>query len=240
MVNGELHETSVGSPQGGVISPLLANIYLDHFDQEMKKRNHRIVRYADDILILCCSEVAAKNAQKVAEDILEQDLKLTVNRDKTHLVHSDDGVKFLGVEIGSLYTRIQAKKLKGFKAKLKRMTKRNGGKPLCAVIQNLNPVLRGFSQYFKIANCRRQFQAIAQWVRRRLRSIQLKLWKTPAKLHRRLKQLGYKPPFRNVSMSKWNTSASPLSHYAMPNAWFDEINLFNLEAVSVGRVSQSK
>jgi len=237
MVEGALHETTVGSPQGGVISPLIANIYLDYFDQEMMKRNHRIVRYADDILILCSSKKGAENALSTAEKILEQQLKLTINRDKTHIAHSDEGIKFLGVEIGSQYTRIQSKKLKGFKEKLKRMSKRNSGKPLSVIIQALNPILRGFSQYFKIANCGRVLKALASWLRRRLRSVQLKLWKTPTRLHRRLKQLGYKPPFKAVSMSKWNTSLSPLASHAMPNKWFDELELFNLDTVSVGKVS---
>jgi group II intron reverse transcriptase/maturase len=116
VMNGKAWEASVvGSPQGGVISPLLANIYLDAFDKEMKRRNHRIVRYADDILILCASASAANNALIKATQILEKDLKLTVNQKKTHIAHSDDGIKFLGVIICSAYTRIQDKKLKGFK-----------------------------------------------------------------------------------------------------------------------------
>ncbi len=111
-----------------MISPLIANIYLDAFDQEMKRRNHRLVRYADDILILCRSRKGAENALKQATKLLEKDLKLTVNRSKTHITHSDDGVKFLGVEIGSKYTTIQSKKLNSFKAQLKALTKRNGGR----------------------------------------------------------------------------------------------------------------
>ena len=108
MVGDGLEATLSGSPQGGVISPLLANIYLDAFDQEMKRRGHRIVRYADDILILCASKSGACHAFEVAARILEKSLKLKVNTTKTHIVHSDDGVKFLGVEIGTCYTRIQA------------------------------------------------------------------------------------------------------------------------------------
>ena len=100
MVEGNWEATEVGSPQGGVVSPLIANIYLDAFDQEMKRRGHRIVRYADDILILCRSESAARQAQAIVTEILEGDLRLTVNKDKTHLVHATQGVKFLGVEIG--------------------------------------------------------------------------------------------------------------------------------------------
>jgi len=81
------------------------------------------------------------------------------------------------------------------------------------------------------------FKALAGWLRRRLRSLQLKLWKKPGRLHRRLKQLGYKPPFKAVAMSKWNTSASPLASYAMPNSWFDEQGLFDLGSVKTGVVS---
>lgn len=236
MVDGQWQQTETGSPQGGVISPLVANIYLDAFDQEMRKRGHRIVRYADDILIFCRSRAGAENALAQATKILEQELRLTVNQSKSHLAHSDSGVKFLGVEIGSSYTRIQAKKLVGFKSKLKQMTKRNGGKPLSALIPELNPVLRGFSQYFRVANANREFQKIAAWLRRRLRSIQLKLWKNPSRLHRRLKQLGYTPPFKFISMTSWKNAASPLASYAMPNQWFDALGLVNLEHVKTGYV----
>ena len=236
MVNGERHATEIGSPQGGVISPLIANIYLDAFDQEMRRRNHRIVRYADDILIFCRSRRGAENALRQATKILGHELKLTVNQKKSHIAHSAEGVKFLGVEIGSQYTRIQSKKIEGFKRKLKQMTRRNSGKPLAVIINALNPVLRGFSQYFKIANTNREFSRLAAWLRRRLRSIQLKLWKRPARLHRRLKQLGYRPPFKFINMNSWKNAASPQASYAMPNQWFTELGLVNLEHVKTGYV----
>ncbi len=236
MVDGYWQQTALGSPQGGVISPLIANIYLDAFDQQMRSRGHRIVRYADDILIFCRSRTGADNALVQATKVLEQGLKLTVNQHKSHIAHSDDGVKFLGVEIGSQYTRIQARKLVGFKQKLKQMTQRNGGKPLSQVIKALNPAIRGFSQYFKIANASRDFSKIAKWLRRRLRSIQLKLWKKPKRLHRWLKQHGYKPPFKQISMTSWRNSASPLASYAMPNQWFNDQGLVNLEEVKTGYV----
>ncbi|HIF9431793.1 TPA: group II intron reverse transcriptase/maturase [Photobacterium damselae] len=236
IANGEWHVTEIGSPQGGVISPLIANIYLDAFDQEMRKRNHRIVRYADDILIFCRSRRGAENALKQARKILEHDLKLKVNQEKSHIAHSAEGVKFLGVEIGSNYTRIQPKKIKGVKRKLKQMTRRNSGKPLTMIIDALNPVLRGFGQYFKIANTSREFKSLAAWLRRRLRSIQLKLWKKPMKLHRRLKQLGYKPPFQFIKMNSWKNAASPLASYAMPNQWFADLGLVNLGHIKTGYV----
>lgn len=229
MVAGQWEATEQGSPQGGVISPLLANIYLDAFDQAMKDRGHRIVRYADDILILCASRQGAENALHQAEKILEVELKLEVNRDKTHIAHSDDGVKFLGVEIVSAYTRIQAKKVSSFKQKLKALTKRNRGQPLKVIIQQLNPLLRGFFNYFKIANGQRVLARLAGWLRRRLRAIQLKLWKKPQRLHRRLRQLGYGGQFKAIRMNSWRNAVSPLAHYAMPNRWFDELGLFSLE-----------
>lgn len=234
MVGSNWQSNEKGSPQGGVISPLLANIYLDEFDQEMKRRQHRIVRYADDILILCCSEAAAKNALKVASHILEESLKLKVNERKTHIAHSDDGIKFLGVVIGTFHTRIQEKKLKALKVKVKRITKRNGGKNLAEVLKELNPVLRGFVNYFKIANISSILNQLSGWIRRRLRSVQLKLWKKPSKLHRRLKQLGYKPPFKFIQMNSWRNSASPLANYAMPNNWFKEMGLYQISEVKTG------
>lgn len=234
MVGSSWQSNERGSPQGGVISPLLANIYLDAFDQEMKRRNHRIVRYADDILILCCSKTAAQKAQQVASDILEGALKLKVNDEKTHIAHSDEGVKFLGVIICSQYTTTQEKKLKALKAKVKRITRRNGGKNVALVLQELNPILRGFVNYFKIANISSMLKQLSGWIRRRLRAVQLNLWKKSAKLHRRLKQRGYKPPFKFIKMNSWRNASSPLAHYAMPNSWFKEIGLYSIDEVKTG------
>lgn len=239
MVGDHWEASEKGSPQGGVISPLLANIYLDAFDQEMKKRTHRIVRYADDILILCRTETAAAKALKVATQILEKDLKLKVNQKKTHIADSSKGVKFLGVEIGRQWTRIQASKLIGFKQKVKQLTKRNGGINLAEVIKRLNPVVRGFVNYFSIANCKRDLRALSGWIRRRLRAIQLKLWKKPRRLHRRLKQLGRNPPFKFIKMNSWRNAQSPLSSFAMPNSWFEELGLYPMEKVNTGWLALS-
>src|SRR5690606_23017468 len=196
------------------------------FDQFMKARGHRIVRYADDILILCGSRAGAENALKVAQHYLEDELKLTVNATKTHIAHSDEGVKFLGVVIHTKYTRIQEKKVVKLKQKLKGLTKRNRGVGLAAITRELNPVLRGFANYFRVANCARVLKQVMSWVRRRLRCIQLKQWKKPGRLHRRLKQLGYRPPFQYIKMQSWRNAASPLAHLAIPNTYLhDELRL---------------
>jgi retron-type reverse transcriptase len=110
----------------------------------------------------------------------------------------------------------------------------NGGVNLATVLQRLNPVLRGFTNYFKIANISTILKRLATWIRRRLRSVQLNLWKKATKLHRRLKQLKYEPPFKFIDMSSWRNSASPLASYAMPNCWFDEIGLYPVGEVKTG------
>jgi len=233
-------EVEEGSPQGGVISPLLANIYLDVFDQEMKSRGHRIVRYADDILILTRSKIAAENALKQASRYLEEELKLTVNPQKTEVVNSRDGVKFLGMVIHTGYTRIREKKVCGLKEKVRKMTRRNSPVNLAKVIKDLNPVLRGFANYFKAANCKGVFKELAGWIRRRLRAKQLSLWKKPGRLHRRLRQLGYKGEFSKIKMNSWCNSASPLANFAISNDYLRELGLFDLGRVRTAATASSK
>ncbi|WP_288128901.1 group II intron maturase-specific domain-containing protein [Microbulbifer sp.] len=235
MIGHQCQATERGSPQGGVISPLISNVYLNAFDQHMKSRGHRIIRYADDILILCGSEPAAGNALKVATRYLEGELKLTVNRSKTHLTDSREGIAFLGVVIGERFTRIQAKKLQRLKEKLKELTRRNTGANLSEAVRQLNPVLRGFLNYFRIANCARVMKGLMGWLRRRLRAIQLKQWKWPSRLHRRLRQLGYRGAFKAIRMKSWHNAQSPLASYAMPNRWLhEELGLFDMSSQRVG------
>lgn len=234
MKNGSWQSSTEGSPQGGVISPLIANIYIDAFDQFMMSREHRIVRYADDILILKRSKKAAENVCEQATKYLEGPLKLTVNQEKTHIIHSCKGVKFLGIVIHTGFTRIQDKKVKAFKDKVKIITRRNSPVNLETVIKELNPVCRGFASYFRIANCKQVFERLFPWIRRRLRAKQLKLWKNPGRLHRRLRQLGYKGEFKSIKMSSWRNSASPLASYSLPNEYFEVLGLFDMGKVQTG------
>ncbi|MDC0660964.1 group II intron maturase-specific domain-containing protein [Marinobacter sp. SS21] len=137
--------------------------------------------------------------------------------------------------IGPRYTRIQAKKLQRLKARLKVQTRRNTGANLAEVIRQLNPVLRGFLTYFRIANCARPMKGLMSWLRRRLRAIQLKQWKRPSRLHRRLRQLDYRGVFSAIGMQSWRNAQSPLASYAMPNRWLhDELGLFDLSSQRVG------
>ncbi|MBN2543255.1 group II intron reverse transcriptase/maturase [bacterium] len=229
-----IEKMETGSPQGGVISPLIANIYLNEFDQYMKRRNYRIVRYADDILILCRTKRKAEKAREEAARYLEKILRLKVNEEKTYIRHSDDGIKYLGVEIYSKYTKIQEKKLKKFKEKVKSATRRNSPVNLEKVIKDINPILRGFINYFKIANCKKAAERLMEWTRRRLRAKQLKLWKTPNRLRRRLRQLGCNIEVKEIKMSSWKNSKSQLASLSMPNNWFSELGLFDMTNVKFG------
>ena len=240
VMTGEGWQTSEeGSPQGGVISPLVANVYLDAFDQFMKRRGYRIVRFADDILILTRSKSAAHNALNVARNYLEGTLLLTVNEQKSCIAHSFRGVNYLGVEIHTGYTRIKRKKVREFKAKVRRITRRNSPVNLKQVIIDLNPVVRGFANYFRIANCQKEFKALAQWIRRRLRAKQLCLWKRAKRLHRRLRQLGYQGEFKAIKMNSWRNAASNLANYAIPDNYLREMGLFELTAVQAGYLPQN-
>lgn len=228
-----------GSPQGGVISPLVANVYLDAFDQFMKGRGHRIVRYADDILILTRSKSAAYNALTVARNYLEGELLLTVNEQKSSIVHSFKGVNYLGVTIHTGYTRIKREKVRELKDKVKGITRRNSPVNLEKVIADLNPVIRGFANYFRVANCQEELRVLMQWIRRRLRAKQMSLWKRPKRLHRRLRQLGYQGEFMAIKMSSWRNSAGNLAHYAIPNMYLQELGLFEMSSVQTGYLPQT-
>ncbi|MBE9581761.1 MAG: group II intron reverse transcriptase/maturase [Proteobacteria bacterium] len=236
MLSGKLEPTFVGSPQGGVISPLLANIYLDNFDQFMKSRGHRIVRYADDIVIFKASKSGADNALKTASDHLEKQLKLTVNQKKTHITSLSRGVSYLGVVIGPQCIRIQSKRLRTFKKKVKACTQRNVPVNMKKILKDLNPLLRGFANYFKVANCTKVFGGLMAWVRRRLRAIQMSLWKKPRKLHRRLRQMGYKGEFKCIKMASWRNAACQYSHWAMSNLWFAGLGLYGMDKVKTGEL----
>ena len=192
------------------------------------------MRYADDIMILCCSRGAAVNAREQAIRYLEKELKLKVNQEKSTIVHSDKGVNFLGVVISTAFTLIHKDKLKGFKDRVRKMTRRNSPVNVEKVIAELNPVSRGFANYFRIANCNRIFFRLARWIRRRLRSKQLALWKNPRKLRRRLRQLGYEITVESIRMRSWSSTSSAVANMALPNSYFKEIGLFDLGSVKTG------
>ncbi|MGI6540749.1 MAG: group II intron reverse transcriptase/maturase [Bacillota bacterium] len=218
MKDGAWEETTIGNPQGGVISPLFANIYLDYFDQKMKSKDIRIVRYADDILIFARTKRQAEKFLEIACEILEGELKLVVNRDKTHITSVYKGVPYLGFVI-------YPKKLAKFKDAVRKLTPRNHGMSVEQMVKRLNR--------FLIANCKTIVASLMGWIRRRLRMKQMGEWKSWRGLHKALRRRGYSGEFLKISMRRWRNSASPLVNMALPQAWFSEIGLIGLTKYEV-------
>ena len=228
MVEGEYKPTEVGSPQGGVISPLLMNIYLDEFDQQMKEQNIRIVRYADDILIFARTKRKAEQYERKAIAILEG-LKLKINTEKTHICSIDTGVKYLGFVLKSKYVFIDKERILRIKEKIRKLTPRNSGIRLVEMIRILNPILRGWGNYFRIANCKGLFGRLMEWTRRRLRMKRMREWKGWKAFFRAYRRQGHSTEnLKKLSMTRWRNSCSKQIHLALPNSWFDEMKLFNL------------
>ena len=196
MENGLLVKTEEGSPQGGPLSPLLANIYLNEYDQEMARRGVPVVRYADDIVILARSPRAAQRLLGTTQRYLEGKMKLKMNMEKSRVVsvYSVRNFKFLGFALGKgkdgVYIRVHAKSLKKAKAKLKELTSRSQGRNVRKVMENVKVYIRGWLGYFGIANIKTTMQRWDEWLRRRLRMYIWKQWKKPRTRVESLLKLG--------------------------------------------------
>ncbi len=230
--------TEIGSPQGGIISPLLMNIYMDSFDQFMKQQGIRIVRYADDILILAPTKSKSGEYKAKAENYLETKLKLTVNRKKTHLTNLRKGIKYLGFIITNQGVRINPDKVKTFKDKVRLLTPRTKGKSIYYFIRQLNYLLRGYANYFRIGLVKGLFEELMSWIRRRLRMMIMKSWKSWKPLHKRLRRMGYRGSFEKISVTRWRNSTSPLIHMALPNKSFEIVKLYSMDKVVTNTLHQ--
>jgi len=163
----------IGTPQGGVISPLLANIYLHYFDERMAGFGYEVVRYADDFIVLCGSKEEARVALSQVEKVLRE-LELTLHPEKTRLKNIREGMDFLGftVYIGHKVPRKEA--VRKYKDAVRRVTRRNLPINLEMVIQRLNPIVIGWGNYFKIANVKTLYKGLDGWTRMRLRAFKEK------------------------------------------------------------------
>jgi len=169
-----------GTPQGAVISPLLANIYLHPLDRHMREKGHRMVRYADDFVVLCRTAEQARTALQEVRGWVEQN-GLRLNADKTHVGdcrQAGQGFEFLGYRFEAGRRWIRSKSLKALQERIRMKTKRTRGESLAKIIEDLNPMLRGWFNYFKHAHSVTQL-GIDGFVRRRLRAILRKQEKRP-------------------------------------------------------------
>jgi len=172
MEEGTVRNAEAGTPQGGVISPLLANLYLNEFDRKAANREWKLVRYADDFVILCKSVNAAGAALKKAREILGT-LHLELAEEKTRLTEYAQGFDFLGYRFQRYhgnYKWPRRKAVAAFKDKVRRHTRRQQPKNVAMVITKLNPVIRGWGHYFKYGNVKNRYRELDGWIRMRLRS----------------------------------------------------------------------
>lgn len=237
MHNDNLEETELGSPQGGVISPLLSNIYLNKFDQKMKSKGIRIVRYADDILIFAKDKKTAGDYKVYATKVLEEELKLTVNRKKTKLTSVYEGVEYLGFVIHSNWLAVNPNRIKRFKDRIRKYTVRNTGRKLEDIIKALNPLLRGWINYYRIANVKTLLRDLMGWIRRRLRMIKIRHWKTYKAMHKEMRKQGIKGNGERMSMYRWKNSNVHIVHMLLPNKLFEELGLVDIAKYEVGLLS---
>ena len=231
MEGGSFQLSQTGTPQGGVISPLLANIYLHRLDEQMTERGHRITRYADDFVICCRSQKGAERVLRTVVRFLEQEMGLKVHPDKTKIANNqEESFVFLGHEFkpGHWMTP-SAKAWKKFKERVKEVTRRNQTVNVEQLVKKkLNPYLRGWGNYFGHGDIKKRFKSMDSWIRRRLRMVQLRSWRKVRKLHREMRRRGWRGELPGIRMTAWRSSSGQYAHVAMPNVWFKEIGLCSL------------
>ncbi len=192
MIDGIKVKSYKGVPQGGPLSPLLANIYLNEADQELEKWGYKFVRYADDMLIFARNRKAAERYYKRVKNLLEGKLKLKVNEEKTS-IRKLSQTKYLGYGFyHNNGTQLKAHKesLKKLKAKLKAVTSRSNALGYRQRRIKINQIVRGWIQYFKLANMRKHLQILDEWLRRRIRMCAWKGWKKVKTKFKNLVKLG--------------------------------------------------
>lgn len=175
MEGGKYQATRVGTPQGGVVSPLLANIALNLLDWKLEEAGFRFVRYADDFVVLCTSERKAKEAMELVSILLADQLNLALSPEKTHITTFKQGFAFLGFRIGAWTIRMRDKSIEKFKDKVRQITTRSHNLD-AELIEELNRVIRGTANYFARpwSACGHMYRILDQWIRMRLRCMKTK------------------------------------------------------------------
>ncbi len=214
MENGITTPTKVGTPQGGNLSPLLSNIMLNELDKELEKRGLNFTRYADDCIIVVKSEKAANRVMESITKFIEKKLGLKVNVEKSKIAKPRD-IKYLGFGFyydknGKIKPKPHLKSIQKFKRKLKKITKRNWSISLSDRLVKLNQVIRGWINYFKTGDMKKNMQEITSHLNRRIRCIIWKQWKTSKKRIESLIKLGCnKEQAKAIAYSRksyWNSS----------------------------------
>jgi group II intron reverse transcriptase/maturase len=221
-INGRLHKRRKGVPQGSPLSPLLSNILLNELDRELEKRRHRYVRYADDFSIYVRSKRAARRVGNSIYLFLRDVLRLPVNREKSG-IRRPSTFDILGYHFVPVFKKggrgqyqlvVSAKSRKAFKRKLKELTRKTIPMSFTERIRRLNRLIRGWLNYFKLANIHGKLQALDSWLRKRLRYCIWHHWKKPERKRKNLMRLGVNPKdayaWSRTRMGGWRVAQSPI------------------------------
>ena len=236
MDEGKVTTPTIGTPQGGPVSPVLANILLNELDKELEKRGHHFVRYADDMMIMCKSQRAAQRTYESISKFIEKKLFLNINRDKTKVCHLSDDVKFLGYtfikrqlkndETTRWHASVHRKSLAKLKVKIKELTDRRCPKGWSTTKTELNTVLRGWFNYFRLGIRKSLVTTIDGWTRRRIRQMYWKTWKKISTKIKELEKLGINKDkayqWGNSSKSYWRIAGSFILKRALTNKTIKE------------------
>ncbi len=232
LADGVVLARDEGTPQGGPLSPLLANVLLDEVDKELEKRGHSFVRYADDLNVYVRSRAAGERVMAGLRRLFAK-LRLRVNEAKSAVAHATER-KFLGFSFwvsarhGKIKRRIASQALNRMKERVRELTRRNGGRSLPDVCEALGRYLAGWKGYFRFTEMPSELADLDRWIRHRLRAIQLKQWKRGTTVFRELVARGLKAgAAARVAMNTrrwWRTSARDLN-VVLPNKLFDRLGV---------------
>ena len=217
MVDGNLEQTKVGVPQGGPLSPLLSNVMLNELDRELERRGHRFVRYADDCMIFCKSKRAAQRTCESIVRFIEGKLSLKVNREKTCVAYFNQ-VKYLGYALyrskGECRFRVHPESVKAMKGRVRELTARSNAMSNECRPQAVTRFVRGWINYFKLADMKKLLRDVDQWMRRRIRMVYWKQWKKNRTRFKMLQKCGIERgkawEFANTRKAYWRVANSPI------------------------------
>jgi RNA-directed DNA polymerase len=231
MANGVATQRHEGTPQGGPLSPLLANVLLDEVDKELEKRGHAFVRYADDCNIYVRSRRAGERVMSLLRKQYAS-LQLCVNESKSAIDYAWKR-KILGYSMwrsreGVVKRRVAPKALSTMKDRVREITRRTGGKSIRQVVGELRVYLVGWRNYFHLAETPDVFRTLDGWIRHRLRALHLKQWKNGPTIYRELRNRGLSEheTSRVARFSKrWWKNSAMLINFALPIRYFDELGV---------------
>jgi len=232
VIDNQLYsESREGVPQGGPLSPLLANIMLDPLDKELEKRGHKFARYADDFTILVKSQRAGERVLHSISRYLENRLKLVVNTTKSRVVKTNES-KFLGFTFRGGRIQWHPKTVQKFKQQIRRLTNRNWGVSMKYQLFKTSQFIRGWINYFGIANCYQLCVDLDHWIRRRVRMAYWRQWRKPRTKVRNLMKLGVRVQSAVAcgitSKGPWRSSKTPGIQQALSNAYLKSQGLYAL------------